>query len=251
VIYRNFEEFVRELAPGRPIIGLDLGTKTIGIAISDVGLRIATPYYTIRRKDQKKDFGRIWQLATERDVCGVVIGMPTNMDGSDGPRSQSTRAFARSLEMYMPRPVTFWDERLSTVAAERALIEAGTSRAKRELVIDKVAAAVILQGALDRIAFLYGGRDGDRDVSAAPEAARDTASDAASGAPESSGPEKAASPAMDQAGRARGGRALPRARAEADPADARKDENTAEAPKRDADAVRRRRMMTRRLDRDE
>jgi len=251
VIYQNFEEFARELAPGRPIIGLDLGTRTIGVAMSDVDRTIATPHYTIRRKDQKKDMGRIWQIAAERDVCGVVIGMPTNMDGSHGPRSQSTRAFARSLEMYMPRPVTFWDERLSTVAAERALIEADTSRAKRELVIDKVAAAVILQGALDRIAFLYGGRPRqDAQESATPAPATPDTPDPTEGPP-----------AMERAGRARAGRALPQGRRQPGPGDetgddagdrpAASDKAETGAPKRDADKVRRRRMMTRRLDRDE
>ncbi len=238
MIYQNFEAFARELVPGRPIIGLDLGTKTIGVAISDVELKIATPYYTIRRKDQKKDLGRIWQIATERNVCGVVLGMPINMDGSDGPRTQATRAFARTLEMYMPRPLTFWDERLSTVAAERALIEADTSRKKRELVIDKVAAAVILQGALDRIAFLGGGVAATDAPAAAPG---ETEAPAVEPAPEPPAPA-----AAEQAGRARPGRALPRAKAEgtADSADTG-------APKRDADAVRRRRMMTRRLGSDD
>ena len=245
MIYQNFEAFARELAPGRPIIGLDLGTRTIGVAISDVERKIATPYYTIRRKDQKKDFGRIWQLSTERNVCGVVIGMPLNMDGSDGPRSQATRAFARQLEMYMPRPLTFWDERLSTVYAERALIEGDTSRKKRELVIDKVAAAIILQGALDRIAFISSAEEALDAEEAAPlaEGPEDipTALAKAARARGEEVPEDAPS-AMDKAGRAREGRALPRAADESD---------RHRPPKRDADAVRRRRMMTRRLDKDE
>lgn len=244
MIYQNFEAFARELAPGRPIIGLDLGKKTIGVAISDVERKIATPHYTIRRKDQKKDFGRIWQLATERDVCGVVLGMPFNMDGSDGPRTQATRAFARSLEMYMPRPVTFWDERLSTVFAERAMIDADTSRSKREMVIDKVAAAVILQGALDRIGFLYG----------AVERAEDRGEASADPAPRPRGEAPRTTPvdipaAMARAGRARDGRALPGAK-DTPPAKEPPAEGSG-APNRGADAVRRRRLMTRRLDRDE
>lgn len=242
MIFQNFEAFARELPEGRPLMGLDLGTRTIGVAVSDVERKIATPHYTIRRKDQKKDMGRLWQLATERNVCGVVIGMPLNMDGSDGPRSQATRAFARQLEMYMPRPLTFWDERLSTVSAERALIEGDTSRKKRELVIDKVAAAIILQGALDRLTFLFGAAP-PPEGEAVPAPSEDVAS-AMERASRLLGDEvpEAAPSAMERAGRAREGRALPRASdhsADQDP------------PKRNADAVRRRRMMTRRLDRDE
>lgn len=230
MIYQDFEAFARDLPPGRPLIGLDLGRKTIGVAVSDVEKKIATPHFTIRRKDQKKDMGRIWQIATDRNICGIVLGMPLNMDGSDGPRSQATRAFARELEMYMPRPLIMWDERLSTVFAERALIEADTSRAKRELLIDKVAAAVILQGALDRYNFLQDAvRRAERDGGDAPRAAPD----------EPAPPEQ---PAAERAGRARPGRALPGG--EARPAPEKPDDMP---PKRDADAIRRRRMMTRRI----
>lgn len=235
MIYQNFEDFARALPPGRPIIGIDLGTRTIGVAMSDVERRIATPHFTIRRQDQKKDLGRLWQIAAERNVCGIVLGMPFNMDGSDGPRTQSTRAFARTLEMYMPRPLTFWDERLSTVFAERALLEADTSRAKRELVIDKVAAAIILQGALDRIDFIFGGL--------ARRSAQNEAEAPVRRPPPEVAPEAASEDApAPKAGRARDGRALPRAAAaegNPPPADA--------APRRDADTVRRRRMMTRRI----
>lgn len=240
MIYHNFEAFVRELPEGRALIGIDLGTKNIGIAVSDVERKIASPYYTLKRKDQKKDMGRLWQIATERNICGVVIGMPMNMDGSDGPRTQATRAFARNLEMYMPKPLTFWDERLSTVAAERALLEADTSRAKRELVIDKVAAAVILQGALDRIAFLNPPVREPQDV------------DEPAPAPVMDEPEDDTPTPDLKAGRAKAGRAVPRAKnaAGVDKADA--DAQTApEAPRRDPEAIRRRRTMTRWVGRDE
>lgn len=241
MIYHNFEAFVRELPEGRPLIGIDLGTKTIGVAVSDVERMIATPYYTLRRKDQKKDMGRLWQIATERNICGVVIGMPMNMDGSDGPRTQATRAFARNLEMYMPKPLTFWDERLSTVAAERALLEADTSRAKRELVIDKVAAAIILQGALDRIAFLNPPVRATEPEEAAP-------APAVMDEPEDDAP----TPDLT-AGRAKAGRAVPRAKnAEGlDKAQADATSKPEETPKRDAQAIRRRRTMTRWIGRDE
>ena len=242
MIYHNFEAFVRELPEGRPLIGIDLGTKTIGVAVSDVERMIATPYYTLRRKDQKKDMGRLWQIATERKVCGVVIGMPTNMDGSDGPRTQATRAFARNLEMYMPKPVTFWDERLSPVFAERALLEADTSRAKRELVIDKVAASIILQGALDRIAFLNPPvKDDETDPAPVAEA------------PVMDEPQDDVPAPELSAGRAKEGRAVPRAKnargVDKAQTDATSDQNA--VPNRDPEAVRRRRTMTRWIGRDE
>lgn len=249
MIYYDFEAFVRELPEGRAIMGIDLGTKNIGIAVSDVERKIATPYYTLRRKDQKKDMGRIWQVATERNICGIVLGMPLNMDGSDGPRTQSTRAFARTLEMYMPKPLTFWDERLSTVFAERSLIEADTSRAKRELVIDKVAAAIILQGALDRIAFLYPDLpepSDDDDIAeklARSHAKRDEAADE----------EPEIAPDAVAAGRLREGRQIPRARNAGGVDKAAADAQTPsdELPQRDPQAVRRRRTMTRWIGRDE
>ena len=136
------------------LIGLDLGTKTIGVAVSD-GLRMtATGLETIRRKKLAPDVARIEALTTGRAINGIVLGLPRNMDGSEGPRCQSTRAFARNLAGLLPIPIAFWDERLSTVAAEQALLEADTSRRRRAEVIDKVAATVILQGALDRLAVL-------------------------------------------------------------------------------------------------
>jgi putative Holliday junction resolvase len=135
-------------------MGLDPGTKTIGVAVSD-GLRMtATALETIRRKKFKQDAGRLAEIAAHRGIAGVVIGLPRNMDGSEGPRAQSVRAFARNVAAALDLPVALWDERLSTVAAERALLEADTSRARRAEVIDKMAAAIILQGALDRLAVL-------------------------------------------------------------------------------------------------
>ena len=137
-----------------PLIGLDLGTKTIGIAVSD-GLRIsATALETIRRAKFSADAARLEEIIAGRGITAVVLGLPRNMDGSEGPRCQSTRAFARNLAARIGQPIAFWDERLTTVAAERALLEADSSRKRRSEVIDKVAAAYILQGALDRLAIL-------------------------------------------------------------------------------------------------
>lgn len=133
------------------LIGLDLGTETIGVATSD-GLRgVATAVETIRRTKFMADVTRVLAIAASRTAVGVVLGLPLNMDGTEGPRAQSTRAFARNLERLTPLPITFWDERLSTVAAERALLAADTSRKRRAQVIDAVAATYILQGLLDRL----------------------------------------------------------------------------------------------------
>ncbi|MEM6728128.1 MAG: Holliday junction resolvase RuvX [Pseudomonadota bacterium] len=150
----DFESFAAGLREGAPIAGLDLGTRTIGVAISDRRRRLATPVETIRRKKFTLDAERLLALLSEREGAAIVLGLPRNMDGSEGPRCQATRAFARNLSRLTPLAITFWDERLSTVAAERALLEADTSRAKRAEVIDHVAAAYILQGALDRIQHL-------------------------------------------------------------------------------------------------
>lgn len=146
--------FAAALAPGRPLLGLDLGTRTIGVAVSDTFRRIASPLETVRRTKFGADAARLLLIADGRQAGGVVLGLPRNMDGSEGPRAQSTRAFARNLAGLTDLPITFWDERLSTVAAERALIEADTSRRRRAEVIDHVAAGYILQGFLDRLAFL-------------------------------------------------------------------------------------------------
>ena len=140
-----------------PLMGLDLGTKTIGVAVSD-GLRIsATALETVRRTRFAADAARLEEIIAGRGIAAIVLGLPRNMDGSEGPRCQSTRAFARNLAARIAQPIAFWDERLTTVAAERALLAADSSRKRRRQVIDKVAAAYILQGALDRLAILAGG----------------------------------------------------------------------------------------------
>ena len=148
------EEFVAEIPAMGALAGLDLGTATIGVALSDVMRSVATPLTTIKRKKFGVDAAKLLELTTHRLVTGIVLGLPMNMDGSEGPRCQATRAFARNLEKLTPLPITFWDERLSTVAAERALLEADTSRKRRAEVIDHVAAGYILQGMLDRMAHL-------------------------------------------------------------------------------------------------
>jgi putative Holliday junction resolvase len=142
------------LAPRGALIGLDLGTKTIGVAVSDPDRRIATGVETIARKSFTADARRILALAAERNVVGFVLGLPINMDGSEGPRAQSTRAFARNFARLTELPLALWDERLSTAAVERDLIAADVSRRKRAAVIDQHAAAYILQGALDRLSRL-------------------------------------------------------------------------------------------------
>jgi putative Holliday junction resolvase len=141
---------MESLKPRARLIGVDLGTKTIGLALSDVERRIATPLETIRRVKFTPDAERIRTLAVKYDVGGLVVGLPLNMDGSEGPRVQATRAFVRNLKQMLDLPVLFWDERLSTVAVTRALIDADASRAKRAEHVDKLAAAYILQGVLDR-----------------------------------------------------------------------------------------------------
>jgi putative Holliday junction resolvase len=136
------------------LIGLDLGTKTIGVAVSDPDRKLATGVETIARTAFTADAQRVLALAAERSVVGFVLGLPLNMDGSEGPRAQSTRAFARNLAKLTELPIALWDERLSTVAVERELIAADVSRAKRAAIIDEHAAIFILQGALDRLANL-------------------------------------------------------------------------------------------------
>ncbi len=134
------------------LIGLDLGTQTIGVATSDPDRRLATAVETIARKTFSVDAARILALEAERSAAGFVLGLPVNMDGSEGPRAQSTRAFARNLARLTELPIALWDERLSTAAVERELIAADVSRGKRKAVIDQHAAVFILQGALDRLA---------------------------------------------------------------------------------------------------
>jgi putative Holliday junction resolvase len=140
------------------LVGLDLGTKTIGVAVSNPDRRLATGVETIQRQAFKVDAARLLALAAERNVTGFVLGLPINMDGSEGPRAQSTRAFARNLSMLTDLAIALWDERLSTVAVERELIGMDVSRARRAEVIDEHAAMFILQGALDRLAKLRGDR---------------------------------------------------------------------------------------------
>ena len=135
-------------------MGLDLGTKTIGIAVSDSRLTIATARETLKRKKFTLDAQTLLEMAEKEEVFAFVLGLPLNMDGSEGPRAQATKAFVRNLQPLTDLPIVLWDERLSTVAAERAMIEADMSRQKRSEKIDSVAAAFILQGALDRLKSL-------------------------------------------------------------------------------------------------
>jgi putative Holliday junction resolvase len=147
----SLADAVTVLPPRGALIGLDLGTKTIGVAASDPDRRVAAPVETISRQRFNIDARRILDLAAERRAAGLVLGLPINMDGSEGPRAQATRVFARNLSRLTELPIALWDERLSTAAVERALIAADASRAKRKSVIDQHAAAYILQGALDRL----------------------------------------------------------------------------------------------------
>jgi putative holliday junction resolvase len=141
----------KRLAPEARLLGLDVGSKTVGLALSDVTRSIATPYHTLRRTKFTKDAEAIREVIEQNGVSGLVIGLPLNLDGTEGPRAQSTRAFARNLARHIAAPIAFWDERLSTAAVERHLIEADASRKRRAEVIDRMAAAYILQGALDRL----------------------------------------------------------------------------------------------------
>ena len=154
MIYEDISKFASELQSNNSLIGLDLGTKTIGVAVSDTILSVATPIKTIKRKKFSADADQLLRIISIKNCCGVVVGLPKNMDGSEGPRAQSTRAFARNFSAKTQLPITFWDERLSTVAAEKALLEADTTRKRRAEVIDHVAAAYILQGFLDRLKIL-------------------------------------------------------------------------------------------------
>ncbi|WP_175580875.1 Holliday junction resolvase RuvX [Celeribacter sp. HF31] len=151
MITDDVAEFNASLPAMSALAGLDFGDKTIGVAISDRLRSVATPTETIRRKKFTQDAEALLKLLAAREVSGIVLGLPRNMDGSEGPRCQKTRAFARNLSQLTDLPITFWDERLSSVAADRAMLEADMSRAKRADKIDQVAAGVILQGALDRL----------------------------------------------------------------------------------------------------
>ncbi|WP_425039415.1 Holliday junction resolvase RuvX [Primorskyibacter sp. S187A] len=157
MIYEDMTDFAGSLPVHGALIGLDLGEKTIGLAVSDGMRGVATPLETVRRKKFGVDATRIEEVIRARDIQGLVLGLPRNMDGSEGPRCQSTRAFARNFAARWDGPIGFWDERLSTVAAERALLEADTTRKRRAEVIDHVAASYILQGVLDRLRHLSAG----------------------------------------------------------------------------------------------
>ncbi len=151
--HRKPAENPRDLLPdlkfGQRLLGLDVGAKTIGIALSDLGRIIATPTTTIRRTKFRADVAQLKALVEEHEIAALIIGMPYNMDGTEGPRCQSVRQFAANVLEVIDIPAALWDERLSTVTAERALLEADMSRKRRAEVIDKMAAAVILQSALD------------------------------------------------------------------------------------------------------
>jgi len=146
--------FATGLEGRAPLIGIDAGTKTLGLALSDITRTIASPLTVIRRTKFKEDAAELLRLAAEHRIGGFVLGLPTNLDGTSGPRVQATRAFARNVNALSPLPILLWDERLSTAAAERTLLEADTSRRRRAQVIDKLAATIILQGALDRMRTL-------------------------------------------------------------------------------------------------
>ncbi|QXT38295.1 Holliday junction resolvase RuvX [Gymnodinialimonas ceratoperidinii] len=160
MIHAELEEIVPLLPPLRGLMGLDLGTKTIGVAVSDRLLTSASAVETVKRRKFGVDADALAALVARHEVAGLILGLPRNMDGSEGPRAQATRAFALNLSRrpdFAELPIAFWDERLSTVAAERALIEADTTRKRRSEVIDAVAASYILQGALDRLRHLRAG----------------------------------------------------------------------------------------------
>ena len=156
MIFDDITQFAAALPDMRALVGLDLGDKTIGVAVSDGFRVVATPLETIRRRKFGVDAAALLKIIEERQIGGIILGLPLNMDGSEGPRCQSTRAFVRNLTRLTDLPIGYWDERLSTVAAERALLEADTSRKRRGEVIDHVAAGFILQGVLDRLSYLKG-----------------------------------------------------------------------------------------------
>lgn len=150
----SVQQLAALLPPKAALMGLDLGTKTIGLAISDIGRQIASPLRTIARTKFTADAKALLAEAATHQIAALVLGLPLNMDGSEGPRVQATRAFARSLAALTGLPILFWDERLSTAAVTRTLIAADASRQRRDEVVDKMAAAYILQGVLDRLAKL-------------------------------------------------------------------------------------------------
>jgi putative Holliday junction resolvase len=154
---KTLEELAALLPQKGRLLGLDVGTKTVGLALSDVERRLATPLETIRRVKFTKDAERLAALIARHEIGALIVGLPLNMDGSEGPRAQATRAFMRNLGAIRPIPHAFWDERLSTAAVTRELLAQDVSRAKRAEVVDRMAAAYILQGALDRLGRLASG----------------------------------------------------------------------------------------------
>jgi putative Holliday junction resolvase len=152
MIAADLAAFAAALPHGGRLLGLDLGTKTIGLALADAGWSFATPYETLARTRLTADLARLQAIVTAQQIAGIVLGMPVNMDGTRGPRAQATRAFARDLARALPLPLLFQDERLSTAEATRAMIAHDMSRAKRAARIDSHAAAIILQAALDALA---------------------------------------------------------------------------------------------------
>lgn len=148
---RNPTELVQSLPRNARLLGVDVGEKTLGLALSDTTLAIASPLQTLRRGRFSSDVETLKALIAKHAVGGIVVGLPINMDGSEGPRCQSVRAFAANLLARIDLPLAFWDERLSTVAVTRTMLEADLSRARRAKLVDKMAAAYILQGLLDRI----------------------------------------------------------------------------------------------------
>ncbi|EJF76946.1 RNAse H-fold protein YqgF [Bartonella birtlesii LL-WM9] len=151
----NINEVITHLLPGQTIAGLDLGTKTIGIAISDMGLIFSNPRPVLQRKKFMEDAHTLIKIFDRENVGAIIIGLPLNMNGSSGPRAQATRTFVSNMRAHTEIPFIFWDERLSTIAAERFLLAMDVSRTKRAKLIDSAAAAFILQGALNRIQSLH------------------------------------------------------------------------------------------------
>ena len=151
MIFEDIAEFAASLPRAGAITGLDLGTKTIGVAVSDGLRQVASPITVIRREKFTLDAQALLKIVADRGLVGIVLGLPRNMDGSEGPRAQSTRAFARNLAPKLTIPIVFWDERLSTSAVTRTLLEADVRRDKRAEVVDKLAASYILQGVLERL----------------------------------------------------------------------------------------------------
>jgi putative Holliday junction resolvase len=158
----NRPSSVEDLAPRLPakgrLIGLDLGAKTIGLAVSDVERRLASPLKTLARRAFQKDADALIVIFAEFEIAGIILGLPLDLEGRDGPRAQSTRAFARNLATRTDSPIAYWDERFSTAVVTRSLIQNDVSRARRAKVVDKLAASYILQGALDRLASLARGQ---------------------------------------------------------------------------------------------